>query len=260
MCILRMLRSAHGRAFRIGFPVVLSSSKDGVSSWRYYQNEVARGACDYYLGHGEAPGRWHGRGLAELGVTPQWLVEERELEALFGRALHPRTGQPLGRAWRVDGVTGYDLTFSAPKSVSAVWALGGDQVRGQVQASHTAAIEAALAYLDTHAALSRRGVDGPEQIGSAGLAVAVFGHRTSRAGDPQLHSHAGAEQGALRRRRLAHPGRARDVSPQEIRRRAISGRAARGNARPAWCGIQCCDEERAGGDRRGARIAVEVME
>jgi conjugative relaxase-like TrwC/TraI family protein len=185
-----MLRCAHGGAFRISIPVVLSSSKIGVSSWRYYQNEVARGACDYYLGAGEAPGRWQGRGLAALGLTPGRLVEERELEALFGRALHPGTGQPLGRAWRVDGVTGYDLTFSAPKSVSTLWALGDNQVRAQVQAAHAAATQAALAYLDAHAAVSRRGVDGAEQVASAGLAAAVFDHRTSRAGDPQLHSHA----------------------------------------------------------------------
>jgi conjugative relaxase-like TrwC/TraI family protein len=185
-----MLRSAHGSAFGIGFPVVLSSSKIGTSSWRYYQNEVARGACDYYTGVGEAPGRWTGRGLPALGLTPGSRVEERELEALFGRALHPATGEPLGRAWRVDGVSGYDLTFSAPKSVSVVWALGDHGVRAHVEAAHGAAVEAALVYLDSHAAFSRRGVDGTEQIPSAGLAMAVFDHRTSRAGDPQLHSHA----------------------------------------------------------------------
>jgi conjugative relaxase-like TrwC/TraI family protein len=162
---------------------VLSSSKIGTSNWRYYQNQVAHGACDYYLGHGEAPGRWTGRGLAQLGLAPGQLVEERELEALFSRALHPDTGEPLGRAWRVDGVTGYDLTFSAPKSVSAVWALGSDNVREQVEAAHAAAVQAALAYLDTHAAFSRVGTDGTQQVASGGLAVAVFDHRTSRAGD-----------------------------------------------------------------------------
>jgi conjugative relaxase-like TrwC/TraI family protein len=190
MCIRRMLRSAHGWCFGIGFPVVLSSSKIGTSSWRYYQNQVAGGGCDYYLGHREAPGRWTGRGLPALGLAPGEQVEERELEALFGRALHPVSGEPLGRAWRVDGVTGYDLTFSAPKSVSTVWALGTDNVRDRVEAAHAAAVQAALAYLDTHAAFSRVGTDGTQQVPSAGLAVAVFDHRTSRAGDPQLHSHA----------------------------------------------------------------------
>ena len=56
--------------------------------------------------------------------------------------------------------------------------------------AHRAAVEAGLAYLDTHAGLSRRGTDGVEQVQTAGLAVALFDHRTSRAGDPQLHTHA----------------------------------------------------------------------
>ena len=51
-------------------------------------------------------------------------------------------------------------------------------------------MRAALAFLDEHAAMSRKGVDGVTAIRTAGLAAAVFDHRTSRAGDPQLHSHA----------------------------------------------------------------------
>ncbi len=168
----------------------MSSAKIGTSSWRYYTDGVACAATEYYLGVGEAPGRWHGRGLAELGLQPGARVGERELEALFSRGLHPATGERLGRAWRADAVTGFDLTFSAPKSVSAMWALGNADLAGAALAAHQAAAEAGLGYLDTHAGLSRRGTDGVEQIGTAGLAVALFDHRTSRAGDPQLHTHA----------------------------------------------------------------------
>jgi len=169
---------------------VLSSAKIGTSSWRYYTNGVACAATEYYLGVGEAPGRWHGRGLDELGLEQGGRVDERQLEALFSRGLHPGTGERLGRAWRTDAVTGFDLTFSAPKSVSAVWALGSPEVAVAAMGAHRAAVEAGLAYLDTHAGLSRRGTDGVEQIGTAGLAVALFDQRTSRAGDPQLHTHA----------------------------------------------------------------------
>lgn len=38
--------------------------------------------------------------------------------------------------------------------------------------------------------MSRRGKDGVDQIGSSGLSAALFDHRTSRTGDPQLHTHA----------------------------------------------------------------------
>jgi len=100
---------------------VLSSAKIGQSSWRYYQRTVAGGACEYYAEQGDAPGRWHGSGLDQLGLTAGARVEERELEALFGRALSPTTESALGSAWRADAVTGFDLTFSAPKSVSTLW-------------------------------------------------------------------------------------------------------------------------------------------
>ena len=169
---------------------MLSSAKIGTSSWRYYTDGVACKATEYYLGVGEAPGRWHGRGLDELGLTVGGRVEERQLEALFARGLHPGTGERLGRAWRADAVTGFDLTFSAPKSVSALWALGDTDVTVAAMGAHRAAVEAGLAYLDTHAGLSRRGTDGVEQIATRGFAVALFDHRTSRAGDPQLHTHA----------------------------------------------------------------------
>ncbi|MGQ0631789.1 MAG: MobF family relaxase [Sporichthyaceae bacterium] len=169
---------------------MLSSAKIGTASWRYYTGAVACRATEYYLGVGEAPGRWHGHGLVEFGLEPRAVVNEAQLEALFARALHPTTGQRLGRAWRTDGVTGFDLTFSAPKSVSSLWALGDRDVATAAMDAHRAAVTAGLAYLDTHAGLSRRGTDGTEQIGTEGLAVALFDHRTSRCGDPQLHTHA----------------------------------------------------------------------
>ncbi|HEX3826742.1 MAG TPA: MobF family relaxase, partial [Sporichthyaceae bacterium] len=169
---------------------MLSSAKIGTSSWRYYTNSAACAATEYYLGVGEAPGYWHGRGLAALGLETGAVVSEAQLEALFARALHPSTRERLGRAWRSDGVTGFDLTFSAPKSVSALWALGDSGTAYELRAAHKAAVAAALGYLDAHASASRRGVDGVEQVDSAGLVAACFDHRTSRCADPQLHTHA----------------------------------------------------------------------
>jgi len=169
---------------------VLSSAKIGRSSWRYYSRTVAGGACEYYAEHGDPPGRWHGSGLAQLGLTLGAEVRERELEALFGRALSPTTGSALGSAWRADAVTGFDLTFSAPKSVSTLWALADAGTMAAIDAAHGAAVTAALGYLEGHASLSRRGRDGVEQIGSAGFTAGLFDHRTSRTGDPQLHTHA----------------------------------------------------------------------
>ncbi len=169
---------------------MLSSAKIGRTSWRYYQDSVAVGACEYYLGAGEQPGDWVGRGLPELGLEAGVQVSEQQLEAVFARGLHPVTATALGRAWRADAVTGFDLTFSAPKSVSVLCAIGGATAQTEVAQAHRAALLAALAYMDAHAAYSRRGTDGVEQISTGGFAAALFDHRTSRAGDPQLHTHA----------------------------------------------------------------------
>jgi conjugative relaxase-like TrwC/TraI family protein len=169
---------------------MLSTATMRGGAFRYYQNTVTQGRCEYYLGVGEEPGRWHGRGIELLDLFPGDVVAEQQVEALFGRALHPGTDEPLGRAWRVDGVIGFDLCFSAPKSVSALWALGDSDVASAVRAGHSAAVNAALDYLDAHAAFSRVGRNGVTQVSTDGFAAAVFDHRTSRAGDPQLHAHA----------------------------------------------------------------------
>ncbi len=46
-----------------------------------------------------------------------------------------------------------------------------------------------LEYLEEHAAFSRQGKAGIRQVDTEGLLGAAFVHRTSRSGDPQLHTH-----------------------------------------------------------------------
>ncbi len=81
-----------------------------------------------------------------------------------------------------------DGTFSAPKSVSVWWALTGD---AGVLAAHDVAVTAVLAHLERFGATTRVRVDGrrlhPDTIG---LTMATFRQTTSRADDPQLHTHA----------------------------------------------------------------------
>jgi conjugative relaxase-like TrwC/TraI family protein len=86
-------------------------------------------------------------------------------------------------------VTGFDLTFSAPKSVSVLWGLGDTEVSKAVRRAHDGAVVEALGYLERHATMARRGANGVRRIGAGGLVAAGFRHRTSRAGDPQLHTH-----------------------------------------------------------------------
>jgi conjugative relaxase-like TrwC/TraI family protein len=169
-------------------------SPDG---WRYYAAEIATGAEDYFLAHGEEAGRWIGAGANALGLSQ--TVDEAGLGRLFGEGRHPITGATLGRpfvsACTREGtslavpVAGYALSFSPPKSVSILWALAGDETSQAVRDAHDAAVQAALEFLEEHAAFTRRGRAGAVQADTDGYVAAGFVHRTSRAGDPQLHTH-----------------------------------------------------------------------
>lgn len=87
-------------------------------------------------------------------------------------------------------VAGFDAVFAPVKSAALLWALDERaEVRVAVREAHEAARDSALALLEQHAALTRTGRGGIAQIETNGLIAAVFEHRDSRAGDPNLHSH-----------------------------------------------------------------------
>jgi conjugative relaxase-like TrwC/TraI family protein len=149
----------------------------------YYLEVVASGAEDYYLSAEEMPGRWTGKGAAELGLAG--AVAPEDLRAVLEGA-EPRTLQKLV-GWRKR--PGYDLTLSAPKSVSLLWGLGDRATAAAVPTAHEEAVDAAVAYLEDAACVVRRGRGGRVRHPGVGLVGAAFRHRTSRAGDPNLHSH-----------------------------------------------------------------------
>ncbi len=246
----------------------------------YYLDEVATSPESYYLGHGEAAGRWVGSLAEQLGLRGE--VGEGEFRALLdGR--HPKTGEQLlsgrgssGRSWRQRSSSdprqgsllhddlldvprvaarlklttrrvrqllcagerqprtgkrcrlflvgerareagstrpaawvvrraeverfeavhrstkarpGYDLTLRPPKSVSILWALGTEEQRRAVRQAHREAVDAVVDYYEAHAVYARRGSRDRGRIETEGLVAAAFDHRTSRAGDPLLHSH-----------------------------------------------------------------------
>jgi conjugative relaxase-like TrwC/TraI family protein len=186
---------------------MLSIGKLGIGQERYYLDKVAEGAEDYYSGEGEAEGQWLGDAAKELGLDG--AVEAAQLTALLtGR--NPATGEPLGlRAVGGRGaVPGFDLTFSVPKSASLLWALGDAETSTAVTAATESALDAALDYLQREACWTRRGADA-EFVKGNGFLAAGFRHRSSRAGDPQVHIHtliANATQGPDGKwTRLYHP-------------------------------------------------------
>jgi conjugative relaxase-like TrwC/TraI family protein len=150
----------------------------------YYLSRVAAGPDGYYLGRGEAPGRWVGGGTTDLGLSG--TVEGDDFRAVLA-GVHPRTGEPLAAANRTR--PGSDLCFSPPKSVSVLFGLGDADTAATVIRCHEEAVDAALDWLERHAAVTRVGHNGVESMATTGFVAAAFRHRTSRAGDPQLHTH-----------------------------------------------------------------------
>ncbi|HVW80249.1 MAG TPA: MobF family relaxase [Mycobacteriales bacterium] len=122
-----------------------------------------------------------------LGVDPVALYCGSDgTDRYAGAAAHAGEQVDIRRA-------GLDVTVSAPKSVSVLYALGDPAVAAAARAAHEVAVGEVIAYLQRHAATAARGHQGDGQradrIGTSGLIVAAFDHRSSRAGDPQLHTH-----------------------------------------------------------------------
>ncbi|MGB3053231.1 MAG: MobF family relaxase, partial [Acidimicrobiales bacterium] len=164
---------------------MLSLGKIQLSGESYYLNAVADGIDEYYRGVGEAPGRWVGTASHSLDLDGE--VEASDLHAIWAGE-NPATAERMGR-FPNRKVTGFDLTFRAPKSVSLLAGLGDPDTAQVVRESHEAAVDAAFAYIEREAARSRTGKNGVNQIEVEGLVAAAFRHRTSRAGDPHLHTH-----------------------------------------------------------------------
>lgn len=151
----------------------------------YYLGTVAKGAEEYYLGSGEAPGRWVGHGAERLGLDG--TVGANALrDVLAGR---DSDGRSLIARQGPERMPGFDCTFNAPKSVTLLFTLGDDETRRHVSAAHDAAVDAALAVLEAEACRVRRGRGGATVLPGEGFVAAAFRHRTSRSGDPHLHTH-----------------------------------------------------------------------
>ena len=175
---------------------MLSIGKLVAGQARYYLDQaearvdvvdsIGDGIEEYYVGPTEARGQWIGAACRELGLDGH--VEATALRRVLA-GLDPRDGSPLRDASRRVRVAGFDLTFSAPKSVSVLFALGDEEMRNSVRAAHDLAASEALGHLERAAAAVRRGRAGAVVEEASGLIAAGFRHRTSRAGDPQLHTH-----------------------------------------------------------------------
>lgn len=148
-----------------------------------YYEKLARE--DYYLEGGEPPGHWFGEARATLALQGQ--VGFTDLTDVFSGVLR---GESLVRTGgRHPRCPGWDLTFSAPKSVSTLWSQADLDTARKVQEAQQAAVEKALAYIEEQCGVTRRG-HGGRDLERVKCLFATFEHGTSRAEQPQLHTHA----------------------------------------------------------------------
>ncbi|WP_411152668.1 MobF family relaxase [Streptomyces sp. A30] len=152
-------------------------------------------------------GRWMGRGLAVLGLTPGEEVTEAQLRNLFGEwGRHPYADQieadrlakgdspkkafKAGALGRQVMVTGVDFVFRPQPTIYLLWALGDEETRRVIEAAHERAIERVLEWIEDEVAVIRYGKDGIYRVRPpGGLVAARFRHYEARSGRPLLHDH-----------------------------------------------------------------------
>tara|TARA_R110001592_G_scaffold215877_1_gene469300 strand:- start:6634 stop:9150 length:2517 start_codon:yes stop_codon:yes gene_type:complete len=149
-----------------------------------YYSDLAKE--DYYLDGGEPNGVWLGKGAKLLDLSGN-VDNEKYINVMHGYTPDKKYDlcQKSGKKHR----HGWDLTFSAPKSVSIAWARASDELKQKIQNAHFEGVKQALSFIEDHAAVTRRNKLGMMREKVTGLVAASFEHATSRAQDPQLHTH-----------------------------------------------------------------------
>jgi len=151
---------------------------------KYFDEHLAQN--DYYAAGEIRPGQWVGAGAERLGLNNN--VTREQFHALCENQ-NPETGERLTQRSQKEGQRRvfYDFTCSAPKSVS-VLAVTLDDPR--LIEAHEEAARLAFRELETFAAtrIRKQGVENRDRV-TGNLVAAAFVHDSSRALDPQLHTH-----------------------------------------------------------------------
>ena len=151
----------------------------------YFEEHLTRN--DYYAAQEIHPGQWIGLGVERLGLVAGQDVSGETFEALCENQ-HPQTGKrlTLRQNEKDNRRVFYDFTCSAPKSVSILAVTLNDE---RLIAAHEEAVEIAFRELESVAATRVRKLGRQTDRTTGNLVAARFTHTTSRALDPQLHTH-----------------------------------------------------------------------
>lgn len=156
----------------------ISALTNSAQAASYYE------ADDYYAEGGLAPSEWYGEGAKELGLDGN--VDRDQFRTLLDGNVD---GTQLGRknGDEIEHRPGWDITMSAPKSVSIMAEVAGDR---RLITAHEKAVKVALDMVESQLSATRIRQDGAvNREKTDNLIIASFQHGTSRAQDPQIHTH-----------------------------------------------------------------------
>lgn len=176
--------------------MTVSYKKSGKAGSTYYTNHASE-VDDYYTANDkEPPGVWYvqangfGHRKTMLGIEDGLSfssVDTKKFVALTS-GFHPVSGEQLTQNAGSDKrVALHDFTLSPPKSVSVVWSQAGDELKVRIEDIQTNASKNFLDFITKYAVI-RQGKGGFIQE-KASVPGVLFNHGSSRANDPQLHTH-----------------------------------------------------------------------
>ena len=145
---------------------------------------------EYYTAGEEPDGVWFNpKGL--FGLADGGKVDSSDFHRLYNGFAPDGRGKLTRNAGSERRSAGLDMTFSADKSVSALWAIADPELRSEIEKAHNDAARVALEEtVLRHCAYTRiRNRDGDIEVLPADISAAMFQHGTSRDNDPQLHTH-----------------------------------------------------------------------
>ena len=172
--------------------MVATMSQAASSVYYLHSQRSFRHPTEYYTAGEEPDGVWFNPNDL-LGLTDAKNIDNRSFHRLYN-GFDPETGDKLTKNAGSDKRSpGLDITFSADKSVSALWAIADTPLRTKIEEAHNAASRMALQEIFLKECSYTRtrvgGSDGDIHVIPAKMLGAMFQHGTSRAGDPQLHTH-----------------------------------------------------------------------
>ena len=162
------------------------SISDPIKNPNQIKYHLAMARVGYYANLYEDTGQWAGKGAELLGLKGP--VTEEVLRNLFEGYSKDGKTKLVQNAGSPDRQRAVDMVVTPPKSVSVYWAMAEPSEQATLLRLHHEAVNAAREFLEEKAGLTRRG-QGGQRIEPAGMVFACFDHYTSRANDPNLHTH-----------------------------------------------------------------------